>query len=184
MKIHGRHFLIVALLVVSVGCKREQREFRTQPARASLNAGIQLTGLVPNSPSNQIGVSAPLSFESDYQENAYQLSQGQTLYANFNCNTCHAHGGGDIGPPLNDSKWIYGFEPQQVFASIVDGRPKGMPAFGSRLNENQVWELVAYARSLSGLAPKTIAPGRSDEMQTAEPPNSIENASPRNAFTP
>ena len=183
MKLSSR-LLIIVFLVATGGCKREKRQFRTEPAHASLNSGIQLTGLVPNSASNHVGADAPASFECDYQENAYQLNQGQSLYENFNCNTCHAHGGGDIGPPLNDSKWIYGYEPQQIFASIVDGRPKGMPAFGPRLNENQVWELVAYVRSLSGLAPKTIAAGRSDHMQTTEPPNSIQNSPPKNAFTP
>ena len=35
-----------------------------------------------------------------------------------------------MGPPLMDDKWIYGYEPEQVFATIVEGRPNGMPAFG------------------------------------------------------
>jgi len=185
MRIRNGHFLWMVLVLLGLaGCKREERQFRTDPAQASLNNRYQLTGLVPNSPTNQIGAAAPSTFESDYQENAYQLSQGQMLYDNFNCNTCHAHGGGDIGPPLNDNKWIYGYEPQQIYASIADGRPKGMLAFGSRLNENQLWELVAYVRSLSGLAPKTVAAGRSDHMQMTQPPNSIENPPPKNAYVP
>ena len=175
---------MLLLLAGAVGCKREKRQFRTEPAHASVVSGIQLTGLVPNSPSNSVGERARASFETEYQENAYQLSQGQSLYNNFNCNTCHAHGGGDIGPALNDNKWIYGYEPQQIFASIAQGRPKGMPAFGPRLNESQVWEIVAYVRSLSGLAPKTIASGRDDHMQMTLPPNSIANPPPKNAFMP
>ena len=29
-----------------------------------------------------------------------------------------------------DDKWIYGYEPEQIFATISQGRPNGMPAFG------------------------------------------------------
>ena len=149
-----------------------------------LVTGFSGYALVPNAPTNQSGAVAPKSFYDDYGNNSYQLGQGQTLYENYNCNTCHAHGGGDIGPPLKDNKWIYGYEPQQIFASIAQGRPKGMPAFGSRLTENQIWELVAYVRSLSGLTPKTIAPGRDEHMQTGPAPNSIKNPPPENAFAP
>ena len=34
--------------------------------------------------------------------------RGRRLYDAFNCVGCHAHGGGGIGPPLMDDKWIYG----------------------------------------------------------------------------
>jgi len=140
---------------------------------ASPLTAVQTTDLQP-------GISTPEPTSNDYEKKSYQLSEGQRLYENFNCVGCHAHGGGDIGPPLSDSKWIYGYQPQQVFASIVQGRPKGMPAFGSRLNENQVWELVAYVRSLSGHASKTAVSGRDEHMQIGAPPNSVKPEQPKN----
>jgi cytochrome c oxidase cbb3-type subunit 3 len=184
MFFHCHKIIFLACLCALVGCKREQRETRVVPPLADDSTTIQLTDLVPGSPTNQAGAGVPESFLENYENNSYQLSQGQTLYQNYNCNTCHAHGGGDIGPPLLDNKWIYGSEPQQIFASIVQGRPKGMPAFGPRLNANQTWELVVYIRSLSGLTPKTIASGRDDHMQTGPAPNSIGNPPPKNAYAP
>ena len=41
-------------------------------------------------------------------------------------------GGGGIGPPLMDDRWIYGSAPENIYASIVQGRPNGMPAWGGR----------------------------------------------------
>jgi cytochrome c oxidase cbb3-type subunit 3 len=70
-----------------------------------------------------------------------------------------------MGPALMDAQWLYGSEPAQVAASIVDGRPNGMPPFRDRIPEPQVWQLVAYLRSLSGLAPQYGVSARSDHMQ-------------------
>ena len=49
--------------------------------------------------------------------------------------------------------------------TIAEGRPNGMPSFGGVLREQQLWQLTAYVRSLSGLVPKDAASGRSDHMQ-------------------
>ena len=64
-----------------------------------------------------------------------------------------------------DDKWIYGSQPDQIFSTIVEGRPNGMPSFRGKLPDYQVWQLAAYVRSLSGQAPKDAAPGRDDDMQ-------------------
>ena len=68
----------------------------------------------------------------------------------MNCTGCHAHGGGAIGPPLMDDSWIYGSHPDQIFATIVEGRPNGMPSFRGKLPDYEIWQLAAYVRSLSG----------------------------------
>jgi len=36
-----------------------------------------------------------------------------------------------------------------VYESIYQGRPDGMPSWGGRISEEQIWALVAYVRSLS-----------------------------------
>ncbi|HEX9109244.1 MAG TPA: c-type cytochrome, partial [Longimicrobiales bacterium] len=116
-------------------------------------------------------------WRNPYDENAYTISEGKRLFSWYNCVGCHAHGGGSIGPALMDSTWIYGAQPGQIYATIVQGRPNGMPAWGGRIPEYQVWELVAYVRSLSGLVPKTAAPGRSDGLSATPVENTFPSGS-------
>jgi cytochrome c oxidase cbb3-type subunit 3 len=77
-----------------------------------------------------------------------------------------------------DSFWIYGSEPQNVFTTIMQGRPNGMPSFRNRIPEYQAWELTAYVRSLSGLLPKDVAPARSDEMSVKPAESSMPKQTP------
>lgn len=77
------------------------------------------------------------------------LAEGRYLYASFNCAGCHGEaGGGGIGPPLADDKWIYGGSDASIYATIIQGRPNGMPAFGPQLTGDPVWKLAAFVRSL------------------------------------
>jgi cytochrome c oxidase cbb3-type subunit 3 len=101
-----------------------------------------------------------------YERNAWAVSEGRRLFTSFNCVGCHAHGGGGMGPALMDAWWIYGSEPVDIYAVIVEGKPNGMPAFGGKLTDPQIWQLVAYVRSLSGeRLRKDVRPGRSDHMR-------------------
>jgi cytochrome c oxidase cbb3-type subunit 3 len=122
--------------------------------------------------------------KNKYEENAYALSQGEKFYNNFNCVGCHSHGGGGMGPALMDDEWIYGSNPEQIFATIIQGRPNGMPAFGGKIPEFQVWQLAAYVRSLSGLASKGAAPGRSDHISGKKPENSVKEQQPKASSLP
>jgi cytochrome c oxidase cbb3-type subunit 3 len=119
-----------------------------------------------------------------YQDNAYGVSQGKTLYNQFNCSGCHFQGGGGIGPPLMDSEWIYGSSPENVFQSIAEGRPNGMPSFGGKIVNDQIWQLVAYVRSMSGLLRKDIAPGRGDDMQVRPQEQATQKATPVQSAVP
>jgi cytochrome c oxidase cbb3-type subunit III len=141
-------------------CSREDRILRQPPPANDVLNTVQISGLNPGA--NSIPTPPPSTM---YQESAYAVSEGQTLYEQYNCVGCHAHGGGGMGPPLMDRYWIYGSEPGNVFATIVQGRPNGMPSFRNRIPEYQVWELVAYVRSMAGLLPKGVSPQRPDEMR-------------------
>jgi cytochrome c oxidase cbb3-type subunit 3 len=155
--------LLVALslsLPLAGSCEREQRNYRQLPAAAARHESVHLTDLVPGEPQ------PPSPTLSPYEENAYGMGEGKRLYSGYNCNGCHAQGGGGIGPPLMDDQWIYGSRPDQIYSSIVQGRPDGMPAFGGRVPNQQVWQLVAYVQSLSGQTPQDAAPGRDDDMAT------------------
>lgn len=115
----------------------------------------------------------------EMERNAYALSEGKRLYSNFNCIGCHSNGGGDIGPALMDARWIYGATPEDIYKSILDGRPNGMPAFRGRINETQARQLTAYVRSMSGQARESAAPSRDDHMKTTAPENSVDRQMPK-----
>ncbi len=77
------------------------------------------------------------------------VTVGAQLYLAYNCVDCHGmDGSGAMGPSLADGRWRYGGRAPEVFESIYQGRPEGMPAWGSRISDADVWRLVAYVRSL------------------------------------
>jgi cytochrome c oxidase cbb3-type subunit III len=145
-----------------VSCERESRPFRDLPVAASRNQSETQTPL-------HAGAPAPSAGTSPYQENAWALGEGKRLFNAYNCVGCHANGGGGIGPALMDDEWIYGFHPQNIYSSIVEGRPNGMPSFRNKIPDYQVWQIVAYVQSMSGQTPIDASPGRSDHMRPHRP---------------
>ena len=155
-----RRLLIAAVaLLVLVRCEREERRFREIPSAAARSNGKRLVSLVPGPHTADVRVRNP------YERNAFAISEGKRLFTWYNCVGCHANGGGGMGPPLMDERWIYGSDPENIFATIVEGRPNGMPSFRGRIPDYQVWQLVAFVQSLSGNVPKDTANGRADSMQ-------------------
>jgi cytochrome c oxidase cbb3-type subunit 3 len=104
-----------------------------------------------------------LELAAIYTNNVWAVSEGQRLFRWYNCAGCHARGGGGMGPPLMDAHWLYGDRPEDVFVTIVGGRPNGMPAYGARVSAAQIWQLVAYVRSLGGGVPKSMQSPRADD---------------------
>lgn len=152
---------LLALLLLA-GCKQEARQMRADPPVAE--ALDQLATL-------PIGINGRpprvLAAQGDpYRTNAYQLGQGKRLYAWFNCQGCHADGGGGTGPALMDGWWRYGPDAVSIFLSIRDGRPNGMPAFRDVMTTEQIWQLTGYLQSLGATTARGAAPGRNDAMQT------------------
>jgi cytochrome c oxidase cbb3-type subunit 3 len=89
-----------------------------------------------------------------------------------------------MGPALMDDEWIYGSNPEQVFATIAEGRPNGMPSFKYRLSNQQIWQLVAYVRSLSSLNPKGARSGREEHMMVKPAEMQTPSAKPKNTVRP
>lgn len=146
------------------GCDRETRETQAQSLPDLRLATVPSTDLAA-------GGSAPPQPQPEaahYQGNAYHISQGQQLYEQFNCTGCHANGGGDIGPALMDEEWIYGGEMSQIVGTLIQGRPNGMPSFRNVLTAQQMWQIAAYVRSMSGNVPKDAASSRSDTLANTE----------------
>jgi cytochrome c oxidase cbb3-type subunit 3 len=169
---NGRLALVLVASLLGA-CEREERRYQELPAASSRPQSTQVSDLVPGLPAPAQPVQSP------YQENAYGIAEGKRLYSAFNCNGCHAMGGGGIGPALMDYKWIYGSSPDQIYSTISQGRPNGMPAFGSRVPAQQIWQLVAYVQSLSAQTPRDVLPGRNDDMNARQPENRLDRLPPR-----
>lgn len=160
------------------GCDRELRKLSkpdsgpSSPAAATRQVEIQA-----GQPGDGLKeTSAVRTFDGD---NAYEMSQGKRLFRWYNCGGCHAQGGGGMGPALMDDKWIYGHEPDQIYETIMNGRPNGMPSFRGRIPEEQAWQLVAYVRSMSGLASRAAAPSRADGIAASPPENTRARLTPQ-----
>ena len=170
--------LLIAFAHLLPSCKREERTFRVEPPYLMSVTKVPVTSFGAGGPTTM-----PVP-ANEYEENAYAMAEGKRLFMFFNCVGCHANGGGGMGPPLIDDKWIYGSEPGQVFATIVQGRPNGMPSFMNKIPDHQVWQIAAYVRSMSGLVRKDAAPGRSDHMKNRPPENTIDPKSPTQGGVP
>jgi cytochrome c oxidase cbb3-type subunit 3 len=146
-------------------CDREERHSRAKPIGETVPAGQSPDTIWPGGEQQPaLDPRAKL-----YDNNAQAISQGQTLYMQMNCVGCHFHGGGGMGPPLMDDQWRYGGRIDQIAASIAEGRPNGMPSWRGKLTNDQIWELAAYVRSLSGQPSKDAVNSRSDEMSNTAP---------------
>lgn len=156
------------------GCDREARDVRGKPFGETVPGPSPDTIFPGGAPRGALDPRL-----AAYGRNAYAISQGQQLFIRMNCVGCHAHGGGGMGPALMDDQWTYGSTPTQIFASIAEGRANGMPTWKYRLTNEQIWQLVAYVRSLSGLTPKGARPTRSDEMNVKPAPSQTPNAKPK-----
>jgi cytochrome c oxidase cbb3-type subunit 3 len=82
------------------------------------------------------------------------LSSGKAIFE-ANCIACHAaDGGGIVGPNLTDDYWIHGGGIKNVFKVIKYGVvEKGMIAWQTQLNPNQMQEVASYILSFHGTTP-------------------------------
>jgi len=132
--------LLSLLAFCAVGCNEQS----TQSAASSAPPNIEIpVGPIP-------GPKMPESLPTDpYIGDDVALAEGWRLFNWYNCSGCHGgHAGGGMGPSLRDPVWLYGSTDAQIFASIAEGRGKGMPAWGTKIPQDQIWKLVAYIKSL------------------------------------
>ena len=156
------------LLTLS-SCQREHRDIRPSPARLAIfSDAARESPLRPGGP-----VQPQPQVTNPYNSSAYDISEGQRLFDWYNCSGCHSHGGGGIGPPLIKTEWIYGGEPENLFDTIVKGRPNGMPSWGGRIPEYQIWQIIAFVRSMNGTQPRSATAARTDAIEPN--PQTIQN---------
>ena len=72
-----------------------------------------------------------------------------------NCATCHGkQAEGVVGPNLTDKYWLHGGDVNKIYNTIKYGKTeKNMPAWKSKFNNDQVYELASYILSLQGSNP-------------------------------
>lgn len=164
-RVDARALLAAGALVLALaGCERERREYHASPTREA-SRGPRLTPFQPGQPTADRA--DPVG--RHYENSAYHVGQGARLYRAFNCNGCHALGGGAIGPALMDPQWRYGGRIDQIHATILEGRPNGMPSWRGRITDQQAWQLAAYVRALSGNVRKDARPGRAEGLSGPPP---------------
>lgn len=140
--------LVIACVASGVSCK-QNRAWMANDLASSGAAGYPIdsnvAGVIPGiHPVTEYG-----PFHNPYANNAAARLQGRQLFVAYNCAGCHGgHAGGGMGPSLRDTVWKYGNSDTQIFATIMEGRPLGMPAWGAKIPEPQIWQLVSYIQSL------------------------------------
>jgi len=159
-------FTLLALTALALGaCNREERHSRAKPMGETVPAGVSPDTIWPGGTVAQtLDPRAKI-----YDNNAPAISQGQQLFSQMNCSGCHSHGGGGMGPALIDDEWRYGGRIDQIATSIAEGRPNGMPSWRSKLTQDQIWQLAAYVRSMSGQPSKDAVSSRAESMSNTAP---------------
>ena len=138
-----RTLVVCSTLAIGVALVAQERPPAPQPTSAPF---------VSHAEHIQPGKAAPftgIALRNPYDGNAAARADGAKLFVAYNCVDCHgADGSGAMGPSLADGRWHFGGAPAEVFESIYQGRPEGMPAWGSLISPDQIWMLVSYVRSL------------------------------------
>ena len=105
---------------------------------------------VPMSHLSPGGIPHRPAIKNPVQGDPKAAERGMKYFISFNCIGCHAaNGGGGMGPALSNNIFIYGAQPENIYLSIYQGRPNGMPAWGAVLPDNVIWDLVTYIGKIS-----------------------------------
>ena len=90
---------------------------------------------------------------SGLPNDSVRAAKGKEAFTSAGCVGCHgmdAKGMQAIGAPnLTDKVWLHGWGEAAIVAMINAGKTNMMPAFGERLNPEQIHVLAAYVWSLS-----------------------------------
>ncbi len=142
---------LAAVAVLMTGCNKGGQPPAAQAADQSEPAVVD-TALAPGRGYSVVTIDPRAE---PYYDNPDAVNTGKRLFGQYNCSGCHSNGGGGMAPALMDDVWIYGGRLEQIHQSLVEGRPNGMPAWGGKIPDQQLWQISAYVRSMS--LPQTLA---------------------------
>ena len=161
---------LLAIAMALTGCSNGSPEKLTSEQFKA--GGVIDTALTPGTGQSLVTHDARADA---YYDNAEAVTTGKALFNQYNCSGCHSNGGGGLGPPLMDDVWIYGSRLEQIHQTLVEGRPNGMPAWGGKIPDQQLWQLASYVRSMS--LPQTLAAetGNTPSQSPAPVPRDADN---------
>jgi cytochrome c oxidase cbb3-type subunit 3 len=100
-------------------------------------------------------VRAALPDTNPFRGDGAALEEGKLVFTTI-CAACHKpDGSGLVGPSLIDPYWKYGSSDAELYRTVSEGRPMGMPPWKSQLSSEKIWKVLAYIETL----PKTDEPG-------------------------
>ena len=140
MRVNNRLVCVLTLAAcsaLSAACNRSGSE----------RTGATASGSVTDTAQAQ-GAPAPVALRH-FTGDVHQADVGRALFVSLNCYTCHGgSGGGGYGPNLRDTTFKYGYSDSLIFSTIKNGRPLGMPHWGSVLPDSEIRLLVTYIHSM------------------------------------
>ena len=149
---------LTAVLAVAANSAAAQQD--TAPSAGRGPNEVSVTSLFPNGATPP---RPPDAIGGRFEGNKLAIADGEQLFNQMNCTGCHFNGGGGMGPALMSGHWRYGGRIEQIYESIAQGRPNGMPSWQFVLGPTQIWDLAAYAESLSVPAPSSASPTAAPE---------------------
>lgn len=149
----------LALALAAVSCHERPASSTAAPKAGSPSltaenrlAGIPLGDKATGPDKNVSPVTNP------YAGSPQAVEAGKRLFVKMNCAGCHGYTAkGWMGPNLSDKYWRYGGSDDQIYKTLFEGRPQGMPAWGKTLPPEQIWQLVTYIQSLPDKAGDSAA---------------------------
>jgi cytochrome c oxidase cbb3-type subunit 3 len=152
----GSALLLACAITACRGAPEKIREGASGPVGLppdSLLSSVALGDIAggnPNTLTTQI--------KNPYAGNIAATEAGHQLFIQMNCVGCHGYDAkGGMGPDLTDTYWRYGGSPSEIYNSVYQGRPQGMPAWGRMIPHADVWKIVTYLQSLGGAFPASLA---------------------------
>ena len=163
-----------ALRASTAACEREERDTQTTPESETSVSSVALSPLQPGEAS-----APPGGAHRSIEQNAFNLSQGKQLYTlvqlqRLPCPWRRRYRAGADGRPValrqRDREHLRDHRagPAQRHA-VVPQQDTGQ----------QIWQIAAYVRSMSGLTPTLASPSRSDEMQNKPAEQSMPRQQPK-----
>lgn len=167
--------VVVALgtIVAVAGCRRDSQDVRGGAvgdvrlpnggaAAVTDTTGLPAAGAIPRVAIGDLaGVgnnTLDATIPNPYANDRAAVEAGHQHFVDMNCAACHGYDlKGGMGPDLTDTYWRYGGSPADIYKSIFEGRPQGMPAWGRALPSAEIWKVVTYIESKGGAFPPQLA---------------------------
>lgn len=177
----------VAAVMLVAGCGRDSQDVRgggvgdrTLPqAQPAVLKAVDTTGLPTEGALAHVAIgdlagignnTLDAKVSNPYSGDMAAIKAGEDLFVSMNCAACHGYDlKGGMGPDLTDTYWRYGGAPADIYKSIFEGRPQGMPAWGRSIQPALIWKLAAYIESKGGAFPARLADrGRQGDLGDAD----------------